>query len=254
MVAPVAWVVVVSFEPASQQFSLPPTWLPHHLTLASYRELFAAAPFVENIVNSVIVTASVVIGAAAVSVLAAYAFARFEFPGREVIFLLFLGSLTLPTQVSAVPEFIVVKNLHLLNTRFSLILPALIQVLGIFILRQHFRTIPRDLDDAARIDGAGHFRIIRHIIVPMSWPAISAVMVITGQYIWNDFFWPNLFLSSDSVMTAPLALYNLQYSQGGGQIGAIFAGVSILCLPLLVVFLAFQRRLMAGIGYTGISR
>jgi len=254
MLLPVVWVVLQSFEDAAQQSALPPVWFPSHLTLASYRTLFSAAPFVVNIINSIVVTASVVIGAAIVSVLAAYAFARLEFRGREVLFTLFLAALTLPTQVSAVPEFVVVKYLHLLNTQLSLIIPALIQVVGIFLLRQHIRTIPTELDDAARIDGAGHLKIIRHVIVPLSWPAISAVMVITGQYIWNDFFWPNLFINTNSRMTAPLALYNLEAAAGGGPVGAIFAGLTVLCVPCVIVFIFLQRRLMEGIGYRGISR
>ena len=167
---------------------------------------------------------------------------------------MFLVGLTLPSQVAAVPEFIEIRYMHLLNNQASLIVPALIQVLGVFLLRQHFRTIPQELDDSARVDGAGHLRIIRHVMIPLSWPAISAVMVITGQYIWNDFFWPNLFLTSPSRMTAPLALYSLEATQGGGPIGAIFAGLAILCVPVVIGFIFFQRRLMEGIGYRGISR
>ena len=254
MLLPVAWVVLTSLEPPSEQFLLPPVWFPSHLTLTSYRSLFAAAPFLLNLINSVVVSASVIVGSATVCVLAAYAFARLEFRGREVLFTLFLVGLTLPTQVSAVPEFIEIRYMHLLNNQASLVVPALIQVLGIFLLRQHFRTIPRDLDDSARVDGAGHLRIIRHVIVPLSWPAISAVMIITGQYIWNDFFWPNLFINSPSRMTAPLALVSVQAQQGGGQIGAVFAGLSILCVPVVIAFVIFQRRLMEGFGYRGISR
>jgi multiple sugar transport system permease protein len=194
------------------------------------------------------------VGAAVVSVLAAYAFARLEFRGRELVFTLFLAALTLPSQVSAVPEFVVVKDLRLLNTQLSLIIPALIQVVGIFLLRQHFRTIPTELEDAARIDGAGHLKIIRHVMIPLSWPAISAVMVITGQYIWNDFFWPNLFINSTSRMTAPLALYNYENTAGGGILGAVFAGLALLAVPPVIGFVFLQRRLMEGIGYRGISR
>ena len=148
-----------------------------------------------------------------------------------MLFTLFLVGLTLPTQVSAVPEFIEIRYMHLLNNQASLIVPALIQVLGIFLLRQHFRTIPRDLDDSARVDGAGHLRIIWHVMVPLSWPAISAVMIITGQYIWNDFFWPNLFINSPGRMTAPLALVSVQAQQGGGPIGAVFAGFRSFASP-----------------------
>lgn len=254
MFAPVVWVVLQSFETPAEQSSVAPVWTPHQLTLDSYHTLFSVAPFGENILNSIVVTGAVVIGGAIVSVLAAYAFARIEFRGREVVFTLFLAALTLPSQVSAVPEFVVVKYLHLLNTQLSLIIPALIQVIAIFLLRQHFRTIPIDLDDAAKIDGAGHLKIIRHVIVPMSWPAISAVMVITGQAIWNDFFWPNLFINSIGRMTAPLALYNVETAGGGGMVGGVFAGLTILCVPCVIVFVLLQRRLMAGIGYRGISR
>jgi multiple sugar transport system permease protein len=254
MLLPVVWVVLQSFELPGAQSSVPPVWFPSQLTLGSYRTLFSTTPFWLNIVNSVIVTLAVVIGAAVVSILAAYVFARIEFRGREVLFTMFLAALTLPTQVAAVPEFVVVKYLHLLNNRLSLVIPALIQVLAIFLLRQHFRTIPTELDDAARIDGAGHLGIIRHVIVPLSWPAISAVMVITGQYIWNDFFWPNLFINSTDKMTAPLALYNLESVAGGGPVGAVFAGLSVLCVPCVIAFLFLQRRLMEGIGYRGVSR
>ena len=253
MLLPVIWVVLQSFEVPADQSAVPPVWFPHRFTLGSYRTLFAAQ-FLIDMVNSVAVTVAVVLGAAAVSLLAAYAFARLEFRGREVLFTLFLAALTLPSQVAAVPEFVVVKYLRLLDTRASLVIPALIQVLAIFLLRQHIRTIPRELDEAARIDGAGHLRIIRHIIVPMSWPAISAVMVITGQYIWNDFFWPNLFITTPSKMTAPLALYNLESVTGGGPIGAVFAGLSLLCVPCVIAFIFLQRRLMEGIGYRGIAR
>ena len=251
---PVLWVVLQSFETPTEQASVGPIWIPTQVTLHSYQTLFGSAPFGWNLLNSVVVTVAVVIGAAAVCVLAAYVFARIEFRGREVLFTLFLAALTLPSQVSAVPSFVVIKYLHLLNNQLSLIIPALIQVVGVFLLRQHFRTIPTDLDDAARIDGAGHLTIIRRIMVPLSWPAISAVMVITGQYIWNDFFWPNLFINTPDRMTAPLALYNLESTAGGGPIGAVFAGLSVLCVPCVIGFIFLQRRLMEGIGFRGISR
>jgi multiple sugar transport system permease protein len=254
MLLPVFWVVLQSLELPVDQFNLPPVWFPAHFTLGSYRDLLSGTPFIRNLLNSVLVTFSVVVGAAVVSVLAAYAFARLEFPGRELLFTLFLAALTIPTQVEAVPEFVVVKYIHLLNTQASLIFPALIQVLAIFILRQHFRTIPRELEDAAKVDGAGHIRIIRNVMLPLSWPSISAVMVVTGQYIWNDFFWPNLFITSPSRMTAPLALVYQEGALGGGEIGAIFAGLSLLAVPSVIAFVLLQRRLMEGIGYRGVAK
>lgn len=254
MLAPVAWVVVNSLETVEDQFALPPVWFPHQLTLASYRELFSQIPFLLQLGNSVLISGSVIVGSTVVSVLAAYAFARLEFWGRDVLFTVLLLGLMLPIQVASVPEFVVVKYLGMLNTRLSLIVPALFQVFGLFLLRQHFRTIPRELDDAAIVDGAGHLRILRHVVLPMSWPAVSAVAIITGQYIWNDYFWPNLYITSQSKMPAALGLVTLQNSYGSGPVGAIFGGLAILAVPAIVFFVFAQKRLMEGIGFTGISR
>jgi len=254
MVLPIIYTVITSLEPASQQFKIPPQWIPSHLSLASYRLVFTQIPFGTEILNSVMITVVVIIGSTIVAVLAAYAFARLRFRGAQFLFLSMLVALMVPTQISAIPEFLIMKNLHLINTRAALIVPALIQVFAIFLLRQHFQTIPRDLEDAARIDGAGHFLIIRHVILPLSWPAIAAVAIVTGQFIWNDFFWPKLFLTSQSKMVAPLALVSFSNANGGGALGPVFAGVSIMLVPILIGFVFLQRRLTAGVGFAGVSR
>ncbi len=254
MVLPILYTVITSLEPASQQFKLPPQWIPRHLTLQSYRLIFRMIPFTQEILNSVLITVVVVVGSTIVAVLAAYAFARLHFRGSRPLFLIMLVALMVPTQISAIPEFLIMKHLHLINTRPALIIPALIQVFAIFLLRQHFRTIPRDLEDAARIDGAGHRLIIRHVILPLSWPAITAVSIVTGQFIWNDFFWPKLFLTSQSKMVAPLALVSFSDANGGGALGPVFAGVSVMLVPILIGFVFLQRRLTEGVGFAGVSR
>jgi multiple sugar transport system permease protein len=254
MLSPVAWVFINSIEPEKDQFVLPPVWLPHTLTLFSYKQLFQQIPFLLQLGNSLIISAAVVIGSTIVSVLAAYAFARMEFPGKNVLFVILLSGLMLPTQIAAVPEFVEVKYLGLLNTRLSLIIPALIQVFGIFLLRQHFKTIPRELEDAARIDGAGELQILRRVIVPLSWPALSATAIITTQYIWNDFFWPNLYITDPHKMVAALGLVTLQNSFLGGPVAGVFAGLSVLAIPVVVLFVLLQRQLMEGFGYAGVSR
>jgi multiple sugar transport system permease protein len=254
MLAPVAWVFVNSLEPESEQFTLPPVWWPHPFTLTSYSQLFHDIPFLLQLGNSVLISAAVVVGSTTVSVLAAYAFARLEFPGKNVLFVVLLAGLMLPTQIAAVPEFVIVKHLGLLNTRLSLVIPALIQVFGIFLLRQHFKTIPRELEDAARIDGAGELQILRRVIVPLSWPALSATAIITTQYIWNDFFWPNLYITDPHKMPAALGLVTLQNSYLGGPVAGVFAGLSILAIPVVILFLFVQRQLTEGFGYAGVSR
>jgi multiple sugar transport system permease protein len=256
MLLPILYTFVNSIETSSEQFHLPPIWFPHHVTLFDYRLLFSSLPFWDNLLNSVIVTVAVVVGSTIVGILAAYAFARLEFRGSGLLFSVMLLALMVPTQISAIPEFLLVRNFHMLNTLFSLIVPALIQVFGIFLLRQHFKTLPRELEDAAHMDGGGHFVILRHVVLPLSWPAIVAVCVVTGQYIWNDFFWPNLFITSPSRMVAPLALVSFSSANGGGGValGPVFAGISILLVPVLVAFLFLQRRLTESVGFAGVSR
>jgi ABC-type glycerol-3-phosphate transport system permease component len=254
MLSPVAWVFVNSLESVKIQFTLPPVWIPHALTLFSYKQVFNEIPFLLQLGNSVLISVAVVIGSTTVSVLAAYAFARMEFPGKNVLFVMLLSGLMLPTQIAAVPEFVEVRYLGLINTRLSLIIPALIQVFGIFLLRNHFKTIPRELEDAARIDGAGELQILRRVIIPLSWPALSAVAIITTQYIWNDFFWPNLYITDPHKMPAALGLVTLQNSFLGGPVAGVFAGLSVLAVPVIVLFIFVQRQLMEGFGYAGVSR
>jgi multiple sugar transport system permease protein len=254
MLAPIAYAFVNSIEPVGVAFELPPVWFPSHVTLSNYRLLFSSIPFAANLINSVVVTLAVVIGSTTISVLAAYAFARLRFRGSAVLFFAMLCALMVPTQIAAVPEFLIVRQLHMINTLWSLIVPALIQVLGLFLLRQHFRTIPRELEDAIHVDGGGHVSVLRHAIVPLSWPAIAAVSIITAQYIWNDFFWPNLFINSTSRMVAPLALVSFSSANGSGALGPVFAGVTLLLVPLLVAFVFLQRRLTQSVGFAGINR
>jgi multiple sugar transport system permease protein len=254
MLLPVVWVFVNSIEPESIQFDIPPVWFPHTVTLFSYRQLFDLIPFWVQLGNTLLVSVAVVVGSTAVSVLAAYAFARLEFPGKDVLFVVLLSGLMLPVQIAAVPEFVEVKYLGLLNSRLSLVIPALIQVFGIFLLRQHFKTIPQELEDAARIDGAGELQILRRVIIPLSWPALFATAIITAQYIWNDFFWPNLYITDPNKMVAPLGLVTLQNSFLGGPVAGVFAGLSVLVIPVVAFFVLVQRQLMEGIGFAGISR
>ena len=252
--APFVLGLLTSFTSAHQFATGTPLSWPRPPTLTNYANL-GGAGFGRALAVTTLMTAVILLGQISSSVLAAYAFARLRFPGRDALFWVYLATLMVPGSVTVVPLYLMMAQLGLRNTFWALVLPFVFgSPYAIFLLRQHFRTIPTELDDAARVDGAGHLRIIRHVIVPMSWPAISAVMVITGQYIWNDFFWPNLYINTTTRMTAPLALYNLESTAGGGPIGAVFAGLSVLCVPCVIGFIFLQRRLMEGIGYRGISR
>lgn len=253
MLAPFGWVFVTSVLPQEQAFSLPPVWLPSEVTFDHYRAVFALIPFWQMTLNSLKIAGLATLGAVVTSTLAAYAFARLRFPGRDLLFILLLAALMVPQQVTVIPTFILIRNLGLLDTHEAIWLPATINVFGIFLLRQFFRTIPRELEDSARVDGAGPLRILLQIVVPLSGPAISALAIFVFQAIWNDFFWPNLFLTTPEMMTLPLGLVSLRGQYGGGSAVALFAAMSMVAIPILVLFAFTQRFLTESIATTGLK-
>ncbi len=250
MLLPFYWVMVTAFVPQLEAFGRPPDWTPTQLTLENFRRVFDEVPFWGYFLNSIKVSAIITIGSVVTSTLAAYAFARLQFPGRDILFVIFLAALMIPGQVTIIPTFIIMRNLGLMNTHEALYLPALINVFGIFLLRQFFMRTPRDLEDAARLDGAGYFRIIFEIAVPLAAPAIAALAVLNFQTAWNDFFAPNLFLTTPDMFTLPVGLVELR-GQFGGTPTTIFAGITLVLVPVLIVFLLAQRRLTESIALTG---
>lgn len=253
MLAPFLWVFVTSILTTPDVFNLPPVWFPSHVTFANYRGVFDLVPFWSMALNSLKISGIITVGAVTTSTLAAYAFARLRFPGRNALFVVLLSALMVPQQVTVIPTFILIRNLHLLDTHEAIYLPATINVFGIFLLRQFFLSIPRELEDSARLDGAGHLRILLQIIVPLSGPAISALAIFIFQAAWNDFFWPNLFLSSPEKMTLPLGLVSLKGQYGGGSAVALFAAMSMVAIPILVLFAFTQRFLTESIATTGMK-
>lgn len=253
MIAPIVWVFVTTILPADQRFSLPPTWIPTEFDFSAFGKVFDLIPFWEMLLNSIVITGVITLGAVTTSVLAAYAFARMEFRGREPLFILFLAGLMIPQQITIIPVFIAMRELGLVDTRASVFLPFLVNALGIFLLRQYMLTIPRELDDAARVDGAGRLTTLRRIILPLSRPAIVALAIFLFQVYWNDFFWPNVFLSSPDKLTLPLGLVSLQGAQGESEAVVVFAAITLIVFPLLLIFLVFQRALVDSIASSGVK-
>jgi multiple sugar transport system permease protein len=253
MMAPFWWVLANSFLSYGSAFSLPPKWWPGSITFENYRTVFDVVPFGRMIFNSFKISTIITVGAVSTSTLAAYAFARLRFPGSNLLFIIFLGALMVPQQVTVIPVFVMLRHMHLLNTHEAVYLPALINVFGIFLLRQFFLNIPRELEDAAKLDGAGHLRIMLQIIVPLAAPAISALAIFIFQASWNDFFWPNILLFSQDKMTLPVGLVALSGAYGSGPVVYLFAGLSMLLVPLLVLFTFTQRTLTESIAMTGIK-
>jgi len=252
MVSPIVWLISTSLTGPSGAFQLPPNWIPNPLSFENFGQVFELVSFGQMAFNSVLVATIVTVGSLLTSILAAYAFSRLRFPGSRVLFVGMLSALMVPGQLTIIPVFIMMRNLHLIDTLTALWLPALVNVFAIFFLRQYFNSIPRDLDDAAKIDGAGHFWILFRLIVPLSSPAISALVILNFQASWNDYFNPLIFITSTENMTLPLGLVYLSGGQGGGPTVVIFAAITMVVVPVLVLFLVFQRNFVASVAASGI--
>lgn len=253
MVIPFVWMVSTSFRLPAESFSLPPQWLPRQFVVENYRQVFELVPLIPFALNSVKISTIITSGQLLISAMAAYAFARLDFRGKNILFLLLMSSLMVPSQVTIVPVFVVIRSLGLNDTHWALILPGLVSAFGIFLLRQFFLTLPSDLEDAAKIDGANPPQIFFWIILPLSVPALSVLAIFTFNASWNDFFRPLIFLTTWDKFTLPLGLVTLRGVEGTGSISIVLAGVTLTILPVLLIFLLAQRYLIEGITMTGLK-
>ncbi|MGD0810220.1 MAG: carbohydrate ABC transporter permease [Acidimicrobiales bacterium] len=248
--APVIWTVVQSFLPGSGALKIPPVWVTAHPTIANYSSVFNLIPFLTFLFNSVKITLIVTFGSLVTSALAAYAFARLRFPGRNALFFMFLAALMVPNVVTAAPTYVLMHSLHLATSQTAVWLPGLINVFGIFLLRQFFRGIPRDLEDAGRVDGLTTLGVLRRVILPLSRPALAALAILIGTTTWNDYFWPSIYLTNRSQMTLTVGLVSLQGEYKEGSPLVMFAAVSMTVLPLLILFLFTQRAITQSLAMT----
>ena len=253
MLVPFIWMFSTSWRLAKESFSLPPQWLPTTWRIENYQEVLTSIPFVEFVLNSLKVSILITVGQLVTCSMAAYAFARLRFPGRDLLFLIFLSQLMVPQQVTIIPVFILIRVLGLLDTHWALIIPALFSAFGTFLLRQFLLTIPHELEESARVDGAGYLRTFLQIILPLAGPGLSALAIFVFNFYWNEFFRPLLFISTWEKMTLPLGLTVMRGYLGVGNVAAIMAGVSLGILPVLLVFLLAQRYLIEGITLTGLK-
>ncbi|MBS0023748.1 carbohydrate ABC transporter permease [Microbacterium paraoxydans] len=253
MLSPLFWLIVQSFTEPEFAFADPPRWLPIPFTTQNFADVFEYMPFFQQFGNSLALALISTIGALFFSVLAAYAFARIDFRGSRVLLVIMLSALMVPGQLVIIPIFIMMRQLGLVDTLASLWLPALINVFQIFFLSQYFKTIPRELDEAARLDGAGHLWILFRMLIPLSAPAVAALAILGFEASWNGYFGPLIFLSSPENMTLPLGLVTLQNGFGAAPAVIVFAAITLVVVPLLVVFLAFQRQIVESVASTGLK-
>lgn len=252
VVFPFVWMLFTSLKPETDIAQFPPRLLPGVWTLDNYINVWNRIPFARLLLNSVLFAGGVTIISLLLDSMAAYALARLRFPGRNVVFIAILVALMLPFQVMFIPLYVTVHDLGLLDTYSGLIIPRATNAFGIFMLRQFFLTLPKELDEAARIDGTSEFGIYWKIILPLSKPAIATLAVFHFMYNWNDFLWPLLITSSTQMRTLPTGLA-LFVGQHVVEYGVVMAGSVLTLLPLLIAFLFAQRYFIQGIAMTGIK-
>jgi len=247
-VFPFVWVISTSFKgPTDVIYSVPPQLIPQNPTFANYIRVWNQLPMGNFFLNSILVTVSTVVFNVLFTALAAYPFAKMKFPGRDVIFYLLLATFIVPPQLTYIPSFVLAVNVfHYYDTIFALIFPSLATVFNIFLLRQAFRTVPDDLIDAGRIDGASEFRIWWSILLPVVRPALATVAIITFVAQWNDFFWPSLMLHTRTNMTLQVGLANLQGMFTSDSRG-VAAGVVMAIIPILIIFVLLQKQFVRGL-------
>lgn len=250
---PLAWVASTSLKLPGQVFELPIQWLPTQPRWHNYVEVFTRLPFFTFILNSVVITTLGAVGSILSSITVAYALSRLRWRGRGVVFGLMLATMMLPGVVTLVPMFVIFKQVHLIDTFYPLWLPSwFATAFYVFLLRQYMMTIPYELDEAAKVDGASNFRILWQIIAPLCGPAIAAVAIFAIMYHYNDFIAPLIYLSENNKFTIPLGLYLFE-----GRFGQfwhlVMAATMITIAPLIILFFAAQRYFVQGITLTGLS-
>ena len=243
---PLLWMLSVSFMHSGEANHFPPPLLPAHATLANYRELFGHAGMGRFLLNSLLIATAVTLLSLAFNLSAGYAFAKLRFRGRERMFQLLLAALIMPVQVAMIPLFLLMKWLHLVNTYGGVIVPALATVFGIYLVRQYTRSIPDDLIEAARLDGAGEWHIFVRIVLPLLKPIVITLAIFTFLASWNDFMWPLIVLSDQDWQTAPVALAALSREHVQDN-ELMMAGAVVTTLPVLILFLVLQRHYIQGL-------
>ena len=264
--APWAWMLSASFQPIGKIFEWPPNWIPDELTLVNYRKFLAAEGFFRWVLNSGFLSVVVLLVQLFFNSLAAYSFAKRKFPGRDALFLLMLGTLMIPGQLFLIPNYLILLRSPLfggnnifgvgghgmLDSFWGIIIPYSFSVWSVFFMRQYMKTIPDDLLDAARMDGASEFTIYWKVILPLCGPVLAAQAIFTFTFVWNDFFWPLIVISNPELRTLQLGLA-LFIIKNKTVWDIVFAGSVISTLPVLLVFIFFQKYFIRGIALTGMK-
>lgn len=252
MLIPFLWMISTSLKPDGATMVMPPEFVPNEPTTKNYEQVTQQFPMMRFLWNSIVVAVLTTIGQMIFSSMAAYAFARMQFRGRDKLFLLYLATMMVPTQVTMIPQFILIKQFGWLDSYPGLIIPTMFAVFGTFLMRQAMLGIPRELEEAAFMDGANHFQVFYRVCLPLIKPMIAALGIFTFMQSWNNFLWPLIVVSNQELATLPLGLSLLQ-GRWATDWGLMMAGVVISVLPILIVYLFAQKYFIQGMTMSGMK-
>jgi multiple sugar transport system permease protein len=252
MIAPFLWMISTSVKTIPEIFAYPIIWIPEQIRWEKYREVLELLPYGRYLFNTAFVSIAVTALELLTCSLAAYAFARLRFPGRDKLFLLYLATLMIPGQVTLIPNFLLMRWFDWVDTYWALIIPQAFSAFGTFLLRQFFLSIPRELEEAARADGASYFRVYWQIILPLSGPALATLAVFSFMAQWNAFLWPLIVTHGDQMRTLTVGLRFFQ-DELVTQYHYLMAGTVMSIIPILILFLTLQRYFVRGIALTGMG-
>lgn len=257
MVTPLIWMVSASFKPLNEIYAYPPSIIPNAFTTANYSRLLTDYPFLNWYANSLLVAVILTLAVLFFTSLAGYGFAKYRFRGSKLLFIILLGSTMIPFQVVLVPLFIFMSQLGWTNSYLALIVPFMAPAVGIFLMRQFLLSIPSELIEAARIDGASEFGIYWRIILPLARPALAAQGVLTFLGAWNSFLWPLAVLRAQTAMTLPVGMAAMAGGITAGReppIGASMAAATLVTIPVILIFVAVQRQYIAGLTAASVKQ
>lgn len=243
---PLLWMLLASVKTLREIYTFPPVWIPARLRWENYLEAWQIAPFGRFYVNTIIMTFFGTLAKMVNGILSAYALSYLRFPRRDLVFLVILAALMIPPQVTILPNYLTLASLGWINTYQALILPEAGIAFGTFLLRQHFLTLPREILEAARVDGAGHLRILGQIVLPMSRPIVMTLLLLTAVGRWNDYLWPLIATTTKEMRTLPVGIALLLDQEGNTQWGQVMAATVMVIVPLLALFALTQRYLVEG--------
>ena len=252
MIFPFLWMLSASLKFDTQVFTTPIEWIPDPLNLSNYIKVWTEEPFLQYYLNTIKVAVSATAGQVVISAMAAYAFAIIPFRGRKLLFGLYLATTMVPWHTIMIPQYQIISAMGLTDTHLALIFGQLASAFGIFLLRQFFLTVPRELIEAARIDGAGEFRSFRSVMLPQAKPALSTLIIFTFVQVWNDYTAPLIYLNTREKYTIQLGLSFFQ-SEHTMQYTVIMAGTVCALIPILIIYMIFEKRITAGMIHSGLK-